>query len=148
MKTATGLILASAVLLAQNDIRGFSAAQAQAEREREAKALAIPQPERLREYMKRMSAEPHIAGSPASKAVADYAAGLLREWGLDTKIEQFEALLPYPKSRLLEMTAPVKYTAKLEEPKIAGDRDSGDKDQVPTYNAYSATAMSPARLST
>ena len=68
--------------------------------------------------MERMSAEPHIAGSPASKAVADYAAGLLRGWGLDTKVEQFEALLPYPKSRLLEMTAPVKYTAKLEEPKI------------------------------
>jgi N-acetylated-alpha-linked acidic dipeptidase len=137
MKSATGLILASALLLAQNDIRGFSAAQAQAEREREAKANAIPQPDRLREYMKRMSAEPHIAGSPASKAVADYAAGLFREWGLETKIEQFEALLPYPKSRLLEMTAPVKYTAKLEEPKIDEDRDSGDKDQVPAYNAYS-----------
>ena len=87
--------------------------------------------------MERMSADPHIAGSPASKNVADYAAGLLREWGLDTKMEEFEALLPYPKSRLLEMTTPVKFTAKLEEPKVEGDRDSGDKDQVATYNAYS-----------
>jgi N-acetylated-alpha-linked acidic dipeptidase len=137
MKTAAGFILASTLLLAQHDIRGFSATQAQAEREREAKAFAIPQPERLRAYMEKMSADPHIAGSRASKNVADYAAGLLREWGLDTKVEEFEALLPYPKSRLLEMTMPVKFTAKLEEPKVEGDRDSGDKDQTPTYNAYS-----------
>ena len=107
------MILASTLLLAQHDIRGFSTAQAQVEREREVKAFAIPQPERLRAYMAKMSAEPHIAGSPASKAVAEYTAGLLREWGLDTRIEQFEALLPYPKSRLLEMTEPVKFSAKL-----------------------------------
>ena len=67
-----------------------------------------------------MSAEPHIAGSPASKAVAEYTAGLFREWGLDVQIEEFEALLPYPKSRLLEMTAPVKFTAKLQEPRDSG----------------------------
>ena len=65
-----------------------------------------PSPQRLRTYMEQMSAEPHIAGSPASKAVAEYIAGLLREWGLDVQIEEFEALLPYPKSRSLEMTAP------------------------------------------
>jgi len=137
MKTGVGLICASTLLLAQHDIRGFSTAQAQIEREREAKAFAIPQADRLRAYMAKMSAEPHIAGSPASKAVAEYTVGLLREWGLETKVEQFEALLPYPKSRLLEMTAPVKFAAKLQEPRVPGDRDSGDKDQVATYNAYS-----------
>ena len=73
------------MLLAQHDIRGFSAAQAQAERELEAKALAIPHPERLRAYMERMSAEPHIAGSPRPRLLPIYALGLFREWGLDTK---------------------------------------------------------------
>ena len=55
-----------------------------------------------------------------------------------TQIEQFEALLPYPKSRLLEMTAPRSFTAKL-----AGAEDCSKiatpptKTRSPTYNAYS-----------
>src|SRR5690606_26785235 len=121
MRTAASLMLACAIACAQSDIRGFAASQVSAQREREAKAHSTPDPERLRSYMQRMSAEPHIAGSPASKAVAEYAAGLLREWGLEVRIEEFEALLPYPTSRLVEMTAPVKFTAKLQEPALAED---------------------------
>jgi N-acetylated-alpha-linked acidic dipeptidase len=146
MRTIAFLLAASAGLTAQNDIRGFATSQAQAQRDREAKALAIPDPQRLRNYMEHMAAEPHIAGSPASKSVADYIAGLLRQWGLETQIEQFEALLPYPKSRSLEMTAPTVFKAKLTEPKIAEDRDSGDKGQVPTYNAYSANGNVTAQV--
>ena len=101
------------------------------------KPLRSPNPNGCATYMERMSAEPHIAGSPASKAVAEYTAGLFREWGLEVQVEEFEALLPYPKSRALEMTAPTRFTAKLAEPKIPQDRDSGDKGQVATYNAYS-----------
>ncbi len=127
MKTALLLFSAAALASAQADIRGFSASEAESERAREAKALAVPDAQKLRTYMERMSAEPHIAGSPQSKAVADYVAGLLREWGLEVKIEEFEALLPYPKSHSLEMTGPVKFTAKLSEPKISEDHDSGDK---------------------
>jgi N-acetylated-alpha-linked acidic dipeptidase len=40
--------------------------------------------------------------------------------------------------RLLEMTAPTKFTAKLEEPALAIDPTSNQKsEQLPTYNAYS-----------
>lgn len=139
MRLVTGLILACVATLAQTDIRGFSSSAAKAQQEREAKALAVPDPQRLRSYMEKMAAEPHIAGSPASKAVADYAAGLFREWGLRVEVEEFEALLPYPKSRSLRMTQPVKFTAKLVEPRIAEDPDSGDKGQVATYNSYSGS---------
>src|SRR5688500_15361361 len=139
MKTAIVVILSCAAALAQNDIRGFTAAEAQAQREREAKSHAVADTKRLRSYMEKMAAEPHIAGSPASKAVADYAAGLFRSWGLDVAIEEFEALLPYPKARSLEMTEPTKYVAKLQEPRLSQDPDSGDKNQVPTYNAYSGS---------
>ncbi|HYI96033.1 MAG TPA: M28 family peptidase [Bryobacteraceae bacterium] len=139
MKTFFAVILSCAAALAQNDIRGFTVGEAQAQREREAKAHAVADAKRLRSYMEKMAAEPHIAGSPASKAVADYAAGLLRSWGLDVVIEEFEALLPYPKTRSLEMTEPTRYVAKLQEPRISEDPDSGDKNQVPTYNAYSGS---------
>ena len=86
-----------------------------------------------------MSAKPHHAGSPGSKAVADYATAILKEWGLDAKQETFEALLPYPTVRMLEMTAPNHYKAKLVETAITEDKDSSDINQLPTFNAYSAT---------
>src|SRR3954469_7552314 len=116
MKLLSLSLLLLSAASAQTDIRGFSASQAKTERDREDQARALPEPKRIRAYMERMSQEPHHAGSPASKAVAEYAAGLLKDWGLEVRIEEFESLLPYPTSRSLEMTGPVKYKAKLKEP--------------------------------
>ena len=127
-------------------MRGFSAPGAEAQRALEAKARAIPDPVRARQYLEKMAAEPHHAGSPASKAVADYAAGLLRSWGLEVKIEEFEALLPYPKSRTLELIGPSGFTPKLYEPFLKADPDSTDQNQLPTYNAYSASGDVTADL--
>ncbi len=139
------LVLLSAAA-AQTEIRGFSADQAKTEREREAKARALPEPMRIRSYVERMSREPHHAGSAASKAVAEYAAGLLREWGLDVRVEEFEALLPYPTVRSLELVSPVRYKAKLKEPIVGEDKNTSDKNQLPTYNAYSASGDVTAPL--
>jgi N-acetylated-alpha-linked acidic dipeptidase len=100
---------------------------------------AIPDARRIREYARAMSAKPHHAGSPGSKAVAGYALQLLRGWGLQAHLEEFEALLPYPVSRSLELTSPIKYRARLREPVVATDPDSTDAGQLPAYNAYSAS---------
>ena len=83
---------------------------------------------------------------PASKAVADYLAAQLKDWGLDVHIEEFEALMPYPTSRVLEMTAPVKFRAELKEPAIAEDPGTSEPGQLPTYNAYSASGDVTAPL--
>ncbi len=127
-------------------MRGFSAPGAEAQRALEAKARAIPDPVRARQYLEKMAAEPHHAGSPASKAVAEYAAELLRSWGLEVEVEEFEALLPYPKSRTLELIAPSGFTPKLYEPFLKADPDSTDQNQLPTYNAYSASGDVTADL--
>jgi N-acetylated-alpha-linked acidic dipeptidase len=134
-------ILTLCAARAQNDqsIRGFPSAAQSAQRTLEEKARQAPDPGRARTYMKRMSSEPHHAGSPASKAVAEYALGLFKEWGLEARIEEFEALLPYPTLRLVEMTAPVKFRAKMHEPPLKDDPDSTDQNQLPTYNAYAAS---------
>src|SRR3954453_838395 len=146
MKLLSLLLVLLPAAWAQTEIRGFSPDQAKAQREREDQARALPEPKRIRTYMERMAQEPHHAGSPASKAVAEYAAGLLREWGLDVRIEEFESLLPYPTARSLELVAPVKYKAKLQEPAVAEDKDSTQKNQLPTYNAYSASGDVTAPL--
>jgi N-acetylated-alpha-linked acidic dipeptidase len=146
MKFVAAIFLSCSLAIAQAPIRGFSNDELKTERDLESRARSVPQPERIRAYMKRMSAEPHHAGSAASKAVADYALGLLKEWGLDARIERFEALLPYPTAREVEMIAPAKYVLKLKEPAIPEDPNSGDANQLPTYNAYSATGDVTAPL--
>ena len=119
-------------------IRGYSAAHSAAEVQWEQKFQAIPDPARLRENMHRLSARPHHVGSPYDKDNAEWLLAQLKSFGLDAKIEQFEALFPTPKSRKLELLGPTKFTAKLEEPTLAVDSTSGQKDeQLPTYNAYS-----------
>lgn len=130
----------------QAPIRGFGNDQWKSEHEREEKAIAIPQRERMKIYMERMASKPHHAGSAGSRAVAEYALGLFKEWGFDARIETFEALLPYPTSRVLEMTEPVRYRAALKEPAIAEDADTSDPNQLQTFNAYSATGDVTAPL--
>jgi N-acetylated-alpha-linked acidic dipeptidase len=100
----------------------------------------------MRIYMGRIASKPHQAGSPASKAVADYLAAQLKDWGLDVRTEEFEALMPYPTSRVLEMTAPVKFRAELKEPSIPEDPATAEPGQLPTYNAYSASGDVTAPL--
>lgn len=127
-------------------IRGFAPEEWAAQHEREDKAKAIPQSERIRIYMERIAGKPHPAGSPASKAVAEYLAAQLKDWHLDVTTEQFEALMPYPTTRILEMTAPVKFRAQLKEPAIPEDPDTAQPGQLPTYNAYSASGDVTAQL--
>src|SRR5271169_5815390 len=117
---------------------GYSPRTSQAERDWEIKFRAIPEPANLRSYMQRLSARPHHVGSPYDKDNAEWILARFKEWGLDAHIEEFDVLFPTPKIRLLEMLAPTKFTAKLEEPALAVDPTSNQKaEQLPTYNAYS-----------
>ena len=119
-------------------LRGFSTANAAVQRDVEDRFRAIPKPENLREYMLATAGEPHHAGGPGSRKVADYILGKFKAFGLDARIEEFEALMPFPTERVLEMTGPERFVADLKEPVLAEDPDSGDAGQLPTFNAYSA----------
>ena len=120
-------------------IRGFLSKDVAEELTLEKQAQAVPDTGRLRKYMDFMAAEPHNAGSPRSKVVAEYVLGHFKEWGLDAHIEEFEALLPTPTVREVEVVSPKHYVAKLKEPVVSEDPNSGDAHQLPTYNAYGAS---------
>ncbi len=124
---------------ASTTIRGFLSRDVPAEAKLEEQAESIPDPARLHKYLDYIAGQPHNAGSPRSKAIALYLASTLREWGLDAYVEQFEALMPYPTVRQVEVLGPKHYTLELKEPVIPSDPDSGDAHQLPTYNAYAAS---------
>ncbi|MBZ5516474.1 MAG: M28 family peptidase [Acidobacteriia bacterium] len=133
-----GNLLASPQAGPSPALLGFSEDAARIEHQWENKFTAIPQPENLREYMRRLSARPHHLGSPYNKESAEWILARFREWGWDAHIESFDVLFPTPKERLVEMVEPTQFVAKLEEPTVPVDPTSDQHDeQLPTYNAYS-----------
>jgi hypothetical protein len=120
------------------DLRGFTAESAKAEREWETKFRAIPSPDSLRSYMRLLSARPHHVGSPFDKANAEWILAKFKSFGLDAQVETFDVLFPTPTERVVELVAPSKFVARLQEPAVAGDPTSSQQaEQLPTYNAYS-----------
>ncbi|HKG14215.1 MAG TPA: transferrin receptor-like dimerization domain-containing protein [Pyrinomonadaceae bacterium] len=119
-------------------LTGFGAESAERQRALEARFDALLKKENMREWMRRLSARPHHVGSAYDKENAEFMAGLFRSWGYDAAVERFDVLFPTPKTRVLELTAPERYTARLLEPKLDADKTSGQTDeQLPVYNAYS-----------
>jgi N-acetylated-alpha-linked acidic dipeptidase len=117
---------------------GFSSQHAHAERESENKFRALPSAQNQRDYMQLLSARPHHVGSTYDKQNAEWILSKFKEWGLDAHIESFPVLFPTPKRRLVELIEPTRYIAKLQEPALAEDPTSNQRDeQLPTYNAYS-----------
>jgi N-acetylated-alpha-linked acidic dipeptidase len=128
-------------------VAGFTAQSSPGEAGWEQRFKSMPDPQRMRANMERLSAHPHHVGSPYDKENAEWILAQYKQWGWDAHIEEFQVLFPTPKLRLLEMVAPSKFTAKLEEPAVAVDPTSKQKDeQLPTYNAYSPDGDATAPL--
>src|SRR5437588_8197375 len=128
-------------------LTGFDRESSDRERALEARFDSLLKKEELREWMKRLSARPHHVGSAYDKENAEFLLGLFRSWGYDAQIESFDVLFPTPKTRLLELTAPEHYTARLAEPPLREDSTSDQtSEQLPTYNAYSVDGDVPGQL--
>jgi N-acetylated-alpha-linked acidic dipeptidase len=119
-------------------LTGFTASRAAAQQQLERTFDASLRAENLRDWLKQLAARPHHVGSPYGKTNAELMARLFKSWGYDTAIEEYQVLLPTPTERLVELTAPTKYTASLTEPPLREDATSGQtSEQLPVYNAYS-----------
>jgi N-acetylated-alpha-linked acidic dipeptidase len=135
---AAALLLPCFLLPAGNAaIRGFDDASAREELKWEKQARAVPDAARVRATVEKLSSQPHLAGTAGSKKAADWILAQLRSFGLEASIETFEALLPTPQTRVLEMAGPPAFQAKLREPAVAMDPFSSNPANVASYNAYS-----------
>jgi N-acetylated-alpha-linked acidic dipeptidase len=143
IRLAVAFLLSSAVLAqaAPADDRpmlGFDRAGAERQRALEARFDAALNRDDLRAWMKRLTARPHHVGSPYGGENAEFIAAQFRAWGFDAKVEEFSVLFPTPKTRVVELIAPEKYTLRLAEPALAEDPTSNQAaEQLPVYNAYS-----------
>jgi N-acetylated-alpha-linked acidic dipeptidase len=141
----SGALLAAAILAAGISggsqeivgIRGFRASRVEAERELEQKLQSIPEAARAEANLRHLTSEPHMAGTDASRRVAEWLRDQYRSFGFDADIVTYSAWLPLPLEVKLEMTAPEPRTLASPEQPFEQDPDTYDKRAAPGFNTYS-----------
>ena len=132
------LAAAQSALAADERVLGFDAAASNAQRTIESRLDASIDKNEMDQWLRRMSARPHHAGSAAGKENAEFIASLFESWGYDVEIAQYEILLPTPKVREVELVAPTQFSASLREDSLAEDPSTSVReDLLPPYNAFS-----------
>lgn len=144
------LLTLSAILFAQQQktpsvppskrILGFTLTHAMEEHKLETEFQAIPSPEKAREWHRMFTAEPHPAASERNNQLADFIADEWRKQGWeDVTLRRYDVLHSRPRSVLLEMTAPVRYTASLREDPLDADPDTKNSEVSGAYFGYAAS---------
>lgn len=135
--TVAAALLASATALNAQQMPGYSPAAATRERQVEAAAIAAPSPDRSRAHSRALSAEAHVAGTPAQARTRDYVVDQMRRMGLETEVRSYRVYLPHATSVHLWRVSPDERELPLAEPPVAGDSTSA-LWQYPTVNGGSA----------
>ena len=115
---------------------GYTSANASAERTLEASTIARPDPARARALSKALSAETHVAGTPAQARTRDYVIAQMKAMGLETEVRRYDVFIPHPTSVQLWRVSPRTKALPLAEPPVAGDPTSR-LGQYLTVNGHS-----------
>ena len=120
-------------------IDGFTAERAAAERRWEDQFRAAPSAASARENLRRLTLEPHVAGTKEDYATAVYVRDQLRSFGLNADIREYQVWMNYPNSpTVLELIAPHRQRLETREAVVPGDPTSANPKITPLFNGYSA----------
>ncbi|MFN2498542.1 MAG: M28 family metallopeptidase [Pyrinomonadaceae bacterium] len=126
---------------------GFTAEGTATERRWEADFRAIPDPGSAREHLRRLTAEPHVAGTKQDYDTAIYVRDQIRSYGIPSELNEYEVLLPYPKQpSIVELVAPRRERLALKEAVVPEDPSSSNPKIIPLFNGYSASGDVTAPL--
>jgi N-acetylated-alpha-linked acidic dipeptidase len=91
----------------------------------------------IRAHMRTLAARPHVAGTPAQRATADFVLRQMASWGLDTMRARYRVYLPYHDSTIVEVVrGSARERLDLSEPPIASDPTTREP-AWPAMNGYS-----------
>ncbi len=138
------MFFAFAILCESQPRLGFSSAALVQERKDEAAYTAEVSTESISALHLALTRRPHIAGTPASTAVAEMLRKRLAEAGLETEVHQFEAYLSTPQSISVKLVEPIAESLSVQEPANPLDPDSGNPELGPAFVAYSASGVATA----
>ncbi len=119
--------------VAPNSRDGFEAAQA--------RAFATITPRDARNWLRTLTEEPHVAGTPADHETAVFVRDKLRSWGWEADLVEYQVLLNYPiPDRIsLDLVRPDGRKLPVIEEPHAADKDSADPGAWPGWHGYGAS---------
>jgi N-acetylated-alpha-linked acidic dipeptidase len=117
---------------------GFTAERAVAERRWEEQFRAVPSPASAREHLRRLTLEPHVAGTKEDYATAVYVRDQLRSYGLDAELREYQVWMNYPNApTVLELITTKRQRLETREAVVPGDPTSANPKITPLFNGYS-----------
>jgi N-acetylated-alpha-linked acidic dipeptidase len=128
-------------------INGFTSAGSTAQRRWEDIFRSIPASSSAREHLRRLTIEPHVAGTKADYDTAIYVRDQIRSYGIPAELREYEVLLPYPKApSVVELVAPRKERLGVKEAVVPEDPSSSHPKIIPLFNGYSPSGDVTAPL--
>lgn len=142
--TALAVAGASALSLAwltrprlDGSIPGFAASSLAAQHNVERRIARFPSIRRLDADHRFLTSEPHVAGSPRDRLLAEWTRNQWRDAGLDSvEIVEHDVLLPYPGQTVVEILEPRAWRATLREG--PGEEGADSSAAGVAYHAYAA----------
>jgi N-acetylated-alpha-linked acidic dipeptidase len=126
---------------------GFMPGSREGQLRAEVDALAVPTPENARSWLRTLTAEPHVAGTPADHKTAVFVRDKLREWGWKAELEELEVLLNYPRELpSLQITRPFNKMLSLDEAPLATDKDSASSRAFGAFNGYGVSGVANGQV--
>ena len=120
-------------------LTGFSPDSIESELQAEARAVAMIRPDSLRRHSRLLTEEPHVAGTAADYATAQYVQQRLTAYGWDARLQPIPVWLNWPKSVAIELLEPEPVKLAVREKGAAFDKDSHDANVFDAFNGYGAS---------
>src|SRR5256714_3598204 len=128
-------------------IDGFSVSRSQDERRIEEQFRAVPAPNSAREHLRRLTADPHIAGTKEDYATAVYVRDQMRSFGLAAELKEYQVWLNYPKTDpIVELISARRERLIVREAVLNEDPTSSNPKITPLFNGYSPSGDVTAPL--
>ena len=117
---------------------GFSPERTVAHRRLEQQFRAVPQASSAREHLRRLTMEPHVAGTKEDYDTAIYVRDQIRGYGIAAELKEYDVLLPYPKRpSVVEIVGSRREKLAIKEAIVPEDPSSSSSKIIPLFNGYS-----------
>ncbi|MEO6214290.1 MAG: M28 family metallopeptidase [Vicinamibacterales bacterium] len=141
------VLIVSELLIGQSPPpAGFAAGAVEAQTRAEKVFLDTVTPADARRWLAALTEEPHVAGTPAEKKLADYVLARFKEFGLAAELVRYDVFLNHPRHVSLKLVSPVDEELKLREEPYDVDKDSTQVGMFPAFHGYGASGTAEGQV--
>lgn len=141
-------LLLSTILLSSNGqtLFGFLQSRIDQQRALEKRFLLLPRAQNCEQYLFALTEEPHPASSEGDWNTVQYVDKKLKEFGIETRIDEYHVYLSFPLEITVELQEPETIRFRIREPGWTWDKDSYDSRAILPFNGYSPSGEVTAQV--